>query len=61
MRDLEFESRYGYDENINYIDVVEQYNELVEQGRQDEAKSLLRVHGGIISLCGKRDYQMRQQ
>lgn len=61
MRDLEFEKRCGYDDSINYKAVIKEYNTLVEQGRQDEAKSLLRVHGGIILLCGKCDYQKERQ
>ena len=57
-----FESDYkGYDDSVNYKQMLEQYNQLVESGRVDEAKSLMKKHGGVIIVLGNIDYQKGRQ
>lgn len=57
-RDLDFEKRYDYDPSINYEDVLKKIFELLPTNKE-AAVEVMRKHGGMISIYGKRDYQKR--
>lgn len=57
----DFIARYGYDANIDYREMINVYNDLVKQGKVDDAKSLMKKHGGILAVIGKLDYQKGRQ
>lgn len=57
-RDLDFEKRYDYDPSTNYEDVLAEISDLLPMDKE-AAVEVMRKHGGMISIYGKRDYQKR--
>lgn len=53
----DFEERHDYRPEIDYKEVIDEYNRLRSEGRKSEAQEILRQQGGIISLIGKAHYQ----
>ena len=59
-RDLDFEKRYNYDPSTNYEDVLVEISDLLPMDKE-AAVEVMRKHGGMISIYGKRDYQKRMK
>lgn len=57
-RDLDFEKRYNYDPSTNYEDVLVEISDLLPMDKE-AAVEVMRKHGGMISIYGKRGYQKR--
>lgn len=55
-RDLDFESRYGFDSTLDYEVERLAYNHMVEANDQDGCKAFMRRHGGIIAFYAKYAY-----
>ena len=51
-----FDAANSYDPNVDYNEVLNEYNRLVDEKNVAEALALLKKHGGIISLIGKIHY-----
>lgn len=56
-RNADFEARYNFDPHINYKAVIEEYNMLVGVKDYERAAAILKVHGGVIAMIGKYEYQ----
>lgn len=56
-RDIEWESRFGYNPGIDYSVLVDQYNSLVETRDRAGVVRLLRDQGGLLALLAKEQYQ----
>lgn len=56
-RDFEWENRVGFNPDIDYIAIVEQYNSLVGSRDSEGIEKLLRDQGGLIRLVGNAQYQ----
>ena len=54
MKGLEHLKNGNYNPDVNYKALLAHYNKLVENGKQDEAKAILREFGGIISILGNK-------
>jgi len=56
-----FRVKYGkfdeYDPGIDYQNVLVEFNRLIDSGKTDEAKELLRRNGGLIAIYRKREEQ----
>lgn len=57
MFDSTFEKVYRYEPDVDYDEVVQQFNKTIEMGDKQERNALLIRHGGIYSLLAKREYQ----
>lgn len=53
----EMVSKYGYNPKVDYSQVLKEFNSFVKDGRDKELKSLLALHGGIMAICIKYQYQ----
>lgn len=54
MKGLEHLRNGNYNPKVNYTRVLANYNKLVDSGRIDEPKAVLRKFGGIISILGNK-------
>ena len=50
MKGLEHLKNGDYNPNTDYDAILKHYNNLVNDGKQDEAKAVLREFGGLISI-----------
>ena len=57
----DFEKRYGYDENIDYIQERKLLNKFLQEGNKQGIDTLSTKHGGIIALLAKCTYQIEKQ
>ena len=58
--EIDFETLYGYDDNINYAAEVEKRNELSAKGDRAAVMAIDKRHGGADALILKCDYQRRK-
>lgn len=55
-RDLDFETRYGFKEALNYEEERLAYNHMVEANDKEGCRAFMSNHGGSIAFAGKYAY-----
>lgn len=48
---------WNYIDKVSYKEVLDRYNALIGEGKQNDAKRLIREHGGLLSVLFKYNYQ----
>lgn len=56
-RDLDWERRFCFNPDIDYIALIEKYNRMVADNDQDGISKLLKEQQGRIALIAKAGYQ----